>query len=297
MSRMQNILEKAERDGSLPRVAIIGDPTAAATLAFDTKASAPPAVEDYVAVVTVPVSPMPASSVPVSIPLSPVTVPSVTAPPLRTVTSAGLDRNLVAALRPGAPTAEQYRALRTRLAHTDRGVPVAALLVTSPGRGEGKSLTSANLALTMAQDVQTRICIVDADLRHSRLHTLFGISETPGLADVLTGRTTLDEALVRLEDQQIVMLPAGQIAAHPAELLGTTAMRRTIETLRTQFDRVIIDAPAISPLADVGILSPLVDGLLLVVHAGVTTKPAIQEAVAAIGTDKLLGVLLNGGAA
>jgi Mrp family chromosome partitioning ATPase len=70
-------------------------------------------------------------------------------------------------------------------------------------------------------------------------------------------------------------------------------MRRTIATLRTQFDRVIIDAPSAGPLADVGILAPLVDGVVLVVQAGVTTKPAIQEAVATIGADKFLGIVLN----
>lgn len=295
MSRMQTILEKAERDGNVARVAIIGDTAGATALAFDptTMAAPSPVITGYAGAVAVPASP--ALAPPVAV--EPVTVPAATPPSVRAVTSAGLDRNLVAALKPGAPTAEQYRALRTRLAHSDHGVPIGAVLVTSPGRREGKSLTCANLALTMAQDVQTRICVVDADLRQSRLHTLFGIPDTPGLVDVLTGRATLAESLVRLEDQQIVVLPAGQIAAHPAELLGSTAMRRTIDTLRTQFDRVIIDAPAIGPLADVGILSPLVDGLLLVVHAGVTTKPAIQEAVATIGTDKLLGVLLNGATA
>jgi Mrp family chromosome partitioning ATPase len=92
-------------------------------------------------------------------------------------------------------------------------------------------------------------------------------------------------------------LPAGRPAALAGELLGSTAMRRTIETLRTQFDRVIIDAPAATPLADVGILAPLVDGVLMVVHSGVTTKPAIQEAVSTIPGDKFLGVVLNGGAA
>jgi capsular exopolysaccharide synthesis family protein len=293
MSRMQTILEKAERDGNVARVAMIGDTAGATALAFDptTTAAPSPVITGYAGAAAIPAPPL------VAPPVEPIAVPAATSPSVRAVTSTGLDRNLVAALKPGAPTAEQYRALRTRLAHTDHGVPIGAVLVTSPGRREGKSLTCANLALTMAQDVQTRICVVDADLRQSRLHTLFGIPDTPGLVDVLTGRAALAESLVRLEDQQIVVLPAGQIAAHPAELLGSTAMRRTIETLRTQFDRVIIDAPAIGPLADVGILSPLVDGLLLVVHAGVTTKPAIQEAVATIGTDKLLGVLLNGAAA
>lgn len=280
MSRIQNILEKAERDGSVRRVSTMPDVSAmpdiagTAALAFEATAVAPPAIiEDYVA---------------------PARLPE---PAARTVRSAGFDPNLVAAITPGAPTAEQYRALRTRLAQADHGAPLGAVLITSPGRREGKSLTAANLALTIAQDVQTRICVVDADLRHSRLHELFGIAATPGLADVLTGRATLAEALVLLDDQQIVVLPAGQLPSRPAELLGSTAMRRTIETLRTQFDRVIIDAPAVGPLADVGILSPLVDGLLLVVHAGVTTKPAIQDAVTTIGTDKFLGVVLNGGTA
>ena len=141
----------------------------------------------------------------------------------------------------------------------------------------------------MAQDFQRRICIVDADLRHSRLHTLFGLSDGPGLADVLTGRASLSDALIQLEDQQITMLPAGRASAHPAELLGSTAMRQTIETLRSQFDRVIIDAPPTGPLADIGILAPLVDRVVLVVRAGVTTKPAIHDAVAAIDAKQLLG--------
>jgi Mrp family chromosome partitioning ATPase len=217
MSRIQNILERAERDGSVRGLATMPETAGTmantdgtAALAFEaTMAAAPAVIPDYVA---------PASAPPAA---------------TRTVRSARFDPNLVAALTPGAPTAEQYRALRTRLAHADHGAPVAAILVTSPGRREGKSLTAANLALTMAQDVQTRICIVDADLRYSRLHELFGVSDTPGLADVLTGGAALADALVRPDGQQIVVLPAGETPAHPAELLGSTAMRRTIETLRT----------------------------------------------------------------
>src|SRR5439155_10309905 len=84
---------------------------------------------------------------------------------------------LVAALAPHAVAAEQYRALRTRVVHADNGSPVHMLLVTSPGRGEGKSVTAANLPLTMAQEYQQRICIVDANLSHPQLHRLFDIAE------------------------------------------------------------------------------------------------------------------------
>jgi len=137
------------------------------------------------------------------------------------------------------------------------------------------------------------VCSSDL-LRHPRVHGLLGLPDTPGLAEVLTGEATLAEALVAIEQQQISVLPAGKPSARPAELLGSTAMRRTLQALRAQFDRIIVDAAAAFPLADVGILAPIVDSVVLVVQAAVTTKPAIQNAVSIIGSDRVLGVVLNG---
>lgn len=267
MSRIQNILEKAERDGSVRRARPMTETAAATALAFDVSGDASPVMSD--------------------------SLPVAASPAPRVVKHARFDPNLVAVLAPGAPAAEQYRALRTRIARADLGSAMDVILVTSPGRGEGKSLTAANLALTMAQDFQTRVCVVDANLRHPSLHGLLGVSDTPGLADVLSGSAALADAVVRFEDQSVAFLPAGHPPSHPAEMLGSTAMRRTLEVLRTQFDRIVIDAPSAGPLADIGILAPMVDGVLLVVRAGVTTKPSIQEAVATIAGDKLLGVVLN----
>jgi capsular exopolysaccharide synthesis family protein len=209
------------------------------------------------------------------------------------VTGARLDPRLLPALAADATATEQYRALRTRILHADNGVPVSVVLVTSPGRAEGKTLTAANLGLTMAQEYQRRICIVDTDLRHPEIHRLFGLPEAPGLAEVLTGDAALEDALVTIEEHQLTVLPGGHTPGRPAELLGTVAMRRTIEALRSQFDRVLVDAAAASPLADVGILTPLVDAVLLVVRAGITSRPAIHDAVAAIDPSKLLGMVLN----
>jgi capsular exopolysaccharide synthesis family protein len=273
MSRIQNILEKAEREGNVRRVRPMPETVPATALAYDTSSPMSPVAE-----------PEPPSE----------TEPALSA---RTVRDARFDRHLVVVRDPGSPAAEQYRAISTRIMRAERGSAVDVVLLTSPGRGEGKSLTAANLALTMGRDFQTRVCVVDANLRHPGLHGLFGVADTPGLGDVLTGAAALADALVRFEDEAVVLLPAGHPASHPAELLGSSAMRRTIETLRTQFDRVIIDAPAAGPLADVGILAPLVDGVLLVVQAGVTTKPSIQEAVSTIPGEKFLGVVLNGGVA
>jgi len=282
MSRIQNILEKAERDGAVRRLRPLAEP-AGATLALDVAEVPPTAVTPAV------VAPAPSAVTDQAAS----TAAGAPAPAVRALRSQ-LDPILTAALAPGAFVAEQYRAMRTRMAHSDHGAPVDMILITSPGRGEGKSLTAANLALTMAQDFYSRICIVDADLRYSRQHALLGIPDTPGLADVLAGRVAPADALVTLEQQQIAVLPAGKSSTQPAESLGSTAMRRTLQTLRTQFDRVIVDAAAAFPLADVGILAPIVDSVVLVVQAAVTTKPAIQNAVSIIGPDRVLGVVLNG---
>ena len=219
---------------------------------------------------------------------------SSAARPASTSASPGvdLDRHLVAAHSPQSLAAEQYRSLRTRVKAAENGHALRTIIITSPNKGDGKSLTAANLALTMAQEYQQRICVVDADLRNPQIHRLFGLPAAPGLADVLAGRASLEEALVTVADHHITVLPAGN-AAHPAELLGTVTMRRMLDTLRSQFDRIVIDAPSAAPLADVGILTPLVDSVLLVVRAGVTSKPAIQDAINSIDQAKLLGVVLN----
>jgi polysaccharide biosynthesis transport protein len=272
MSRIQNILDKAERDGGLQRIRSIDADTDAVGRVDDDEE-------------------MPL--------LGPELLGATSAAllPGRSVRDTRIDPLLVAALAPDAPPSEQYRALRMRVSHADHGSPAHVLLVTSPGRREGKTLTAANLALTMARDHQRRICIVDADLRYPRMQKLFGLPDGPGLADVLTGRFTMTDALTLIEDQQVTLLAAGRPSAHPSELLGGQKMREVIETLRSNFDRVVVDAPATAPLADLGILAPLVDRVVLVVRAGQTTKPAIQEAVATIGAERLLGIVLNDSAA
>ena len=295
MSRIQNILNKAERDGTVRRMRTMADPAASGLATVDGATAVapapPPSMPAIAAAPTPPVGPM-VSGAPDSL-----GAPAASAVPhvslARSVEGARLAPTLVTALAPDAAAAEQYRALRTRVVHADNGTPVHTLLVTSPGRGEGKSVTAANLALAMAQEYQQRICLVDANLRHPQLHRLFDMSEAPGLADILLGRASLEDSLVAIEEHHITVLPAGDPAAHPAELLGTVTMRRMLDSLRSQFDRVVIDAPAAAPLADIGILTPLVDSVMLVVRAGVTSKPAIHDAIAAVDQSKLLGVVLN----
>jgi non-specific protein-tyrosine kinase len=167
------------------------------------------------------------------------------------------------------------------------------LMVTSPGAGDGKSITAANLALTMAQEFQRRVVLVDADFRGSSVHALFGLEGTPGLADLLAGEATLDEVMVYMPDLRLTVIPAGRTPHFPTELLGSTAMRRAIDALRGRFDRVLFDTPAVVPLADAGTFAPMADGVLMVVRAGLTLRPALNRAIAAFDEDKVVGVVLN----
>jgi len=264
MSRIQEILKKAEREGTVHRTRTIvaegpsvGSPTAAAAA-------------------TVPLPAMPPLDAPEPAPVQ-----------------AHLERRLVAAFAPQSLAAEQYRSLRTRVKSAEHGRAMRTIVITSPNKGDGKSLTAANLALTMAQEFQQRVLLLDGDLRRPSIHRLFGINDAPGLSDVLAGRASLEDAIVRVAQHELAIVPAGPVPSHPAELLGSTAMRRALDALRTRYDRIIIDMPPVAPLADVSIALGMVDGLLMVVRAGVTPKPAIERALSGLDMSKVLGLVLN----
>jgi capsular exopolysaccharide synthesis family protein len=266
MSRIQQILEKAEREGTPLRTHGIGAATApVAPLAHAAPVASEPPV---VATVGTP----PADPQQLKVRLNPL---------------------LVAGLAPKSLAAEQYRQLRTRLSLAEGSNAIRSVLVTSPQKGEGKSITSANLALTMAQELQRRVVIIEADLRKPSLQQLFGLPPGPGLADYLVGAADLQQVTRFMPEQHLTVIPAGSTPGNPAELLGSTAMRRLLDQLRTAFDRVILDTPPVLPLADVAILAPMVDGALMVVRAGYTPKPAIENALRAFDSSRLLGVVLN----
>lgn len=198
----------------------------------------------------------------------------------------------VAASEPDSPAAEQYRLLRTRLEGRDRGRRSQFVLVTSPGVGDGKTITSANLALTMAQEFQHTVVLVEADMRRPALAALFGVRPEPGLVDVLVGAATLDDALVSVPGHNLFVLPAGHAAGRSTELLASSMMSRVAEALRSRFDRIVIDTPPVT-LADTHVLARLADGVLFVVRAGVTPQPALEHALAGVDRERVIGIVLN----
>lgn len=305
MSRIQEILRKAEREGTVhrTRALTVDTPAAGPVLVEPTgpgetavmPVQTPVGTRGFEPPVVSRVEPPAVNRVeppPVTIPSAGLAAPLVTPAGVREVTG-GIDPRLVAALAPQSLAAEQYRSLRTRLSRSENGRAMRAIIVTSPNKGDGKTLTAANLALTMAQEFQQRVLLVDGDLRRPAIHRLFGIAETPGLSDVLMGGATLEDALVTVRDHRLTLLPSGIIPMHPAELLGSSTMRRVLDTLRTRFDRILIDMPPVAPLADVTIASAVADGVLMIVRAGVTPKPAIEHALSGLDRSKVLGLVLN----
>jgi capsular exopolysaccharide synthesis family protein len=181
--------------------------------------------------------------------------------------------------KPGAAISEAYRALRTSVLLSTAEQPPKVLLVTSSQPGEGKTSTSLNLAATLAQK-GSRVLLVDADMRRPGLSKALKMSIGNGLSGILTGAFEYDETLLkRVEDlDSLYLLSAGSRAPNPAELLCSIKMEKLVQTLRQQFDHVVIDSPPILPITDATIISTLVDGVIMVVESDKTSRAALNRA-------------------
>jgi capsular exopolysaccharide synthesis family protein len=289
MSRIQDILAKAERDGTARRLpsssaGVAAAPATVLTPHFDGSAALPNPFSAPMALNTDPPAAR-AGTQPVDMPHA--------APAEPRTARATLHPALVAAIAPHSEIAEQFRAIRSKLTAREEQGPLRTIGITSPASGEGKSVTAANLSLAMAQELQRSVLLIDGDLRTPAVHSLFAIDRGPGITDVLNGDATIEDALIHLPEFRLTVLCAGSAADYPTELLGSTSMRRLLDALSGRFDRIVLDLPPAMPLADVGTLSPHLDGVLMVVRAGMTQRPALDEALGIFEPQKVLGVVLN----
>jgi polysaccharide biosynthesis transport protein len=197
---------------------------------------------------------------------------------------------------PNSPVAEAYRTLRSAVQFAGIESDLKVLLITSTDAAESKSTTAANLAVTLARS-GTRVCIVDADLRNPRLHMFFGVRQKEGLTDVLLGSERPPDVIVSFEEiEDLGMLPAGNKAANPAELLGSNRMAVLIGALKKRFDLVIIDSPPVLPVVDSLELARQVDAVLVATLIGRTKRRGLKHAVELLNNvdAPLLGVVMTG---
>ncbi|KGN42379.1 cell shape-determining protein [Knoellia aerolata DSM 18566] len=195
---------------------------------------------------------------------------------------------------PHAGRAEAFRSLRTNLQFVDATEHPRVIVVTSSIAGEGKSTTTANLALAMAES-GANVCVVEGDLRRPRLLAYLGLEGSVGLTDVLIGRYELDDVLQPFGAHSLTVLGAGATPPNPSELLGSTAMRDVLDELRRRFDFVLIDGAPVLPVTDSTVLTRLTDGAIVVAGSGVVTKDQFEHALETFQTVNgvVLGVVLN----
>ncbi|MDF2711873.1 MAG: Non-specific protein-tyrosine kinase [Nonomuraea muscovyensis] len=190
--------------------------------------------------------------------------------------------------------AEAFRSLRTNLQFIGVDRQPKSLVITSCLPNEGKSSTSSNLAITLAQ-AGWRVILVDGDLRRPRIPDYLGIEGGVGLTDVLIGRARLDEVVQVWGEPRLHVLPSGQIPPNPSELLASQGMRQVLDQLTTDFDMVIIDAPPLLPVTDAATLSAVCDGTMLVARYGRTRQEHIQRGTELLESinARIVGTVLN----
>ena len=206
--------------------------------------------------------------------------------------SASLAQKIVVDEKTTQLSREQYRKLAATLHQNQAVSGLKVVMIASAMAGEGKTLTSSNLALTLSESYKRRVLLIDGDLRRPSLHTLFGIDGGLGLGEGLHAENDRRFAVHEVTPH-LMVLPAGRPSLDPMAGLTSDRMQRLIDEARTAFDWVIVDTPPVGLLPDGHLLTSMVDGVLLVVKAGDTPYSIVQRALESLGRDKILGVVLN----
>ena len=187
---------------------------------------------------------------------------------------------------------EQYRRLAARLhlAQAQRGTKV--VMISSALPGEGKTLTAANIALTLSHSYKRRVLLIDGDLRRPWVHELFNVPNVSGLNDGIRSQNGQKVPLIRWSDY-LTLLTAGRPDSDPMSVLSSDRMRQIIAEASATFDWVIIDTPPVGLLSDANLLAAIVDTVILVLQSGRTPFHEINKVVQTLGRESILGIVLN----
>ena len=200
-------------------------------------------------------------------------------------------------LEQDSPLAEAYRHLRTSVLLSSAGRAPRTLVVTSCVPSEGKTTTTINLAVTVAQ-TGARVLVIDGDMRRPSVHAAFGIENKRGLSNILSSDMTEAEMLNLVQkekDSGLYLMTSGPVPPNPAELIGSDQMRKVVQAFGTTFDHILIDTPPIASFTDGVLLASMSDGVILVIHANECSRKVVQrsrQALLDVGA-KVLGVVLN----
>jgi capsular exopolysaccharide synthesis family protein len=205
-------------------------------------------------------------------------------------------RRLITYEDPKSPVSESYRSLRTNIAYASVDNKIVSLLISSSQPGEGKSTTTANLAIAFAQ-LRKKTLLVDADLRKPVQHNVFGHPRGPGLSEYLIGEISDIGAIIhKTKVENLFILTAGGLPPNPSELLGSDRMSRLVDQLEEDWDMVLLDSPPMVAVTDASMISGEIDAVAMLVKAGQTERSAVDRALDIMRNVKapLIGAILNG---
>ena len=208
---------------------------------------------------------------------------------------ATIDPMLVTHLRPKSINAESYRAVRTSLFFSTQGQGHRVIQVTSPNKGDGKSLLCSNLAITIAQSGK-RVLLIDADCRRPRQHKVFNVSHDVGLVSVLLGTSMAHEAVQQTTIPGLDILPCGPIPPNPSELLVSPRFKEVLELFRGDYDFVLVDTPPVLAVTDPCVVAGKVDGLIVAIRLTRKGRPDAERAkeiLMQVGAN-IFGIVVNG---
>jgi succinoglycan biosynthesis transport protein ExoP len=212
------------------------------------------------------------------------------------MTTNRIDKRLVTLTAPDTFAAERYQGLRIRLEQMRQNGALNVIAITSPGAGDGKTLTSINLAGVLARESDARVLLIDADLRRPSVGEQLGVpAGSPGFADLIAGtKKELSGLVKRPEPCRFDVLPAGSSSLPIQKLFRSPQFAEVLKTARERYDYVLLDTPPLVPVFDAAVLARAVDGVVVVVGADKTTKRLLAAALELLDPGKVLGIVFNG---
>ena len=215
---------------------------------------------------------------------------------VKRVENSKIDAHVVSFHDSASPVAEQYKILRTNIQSLKFTKNCKSFAITSSIDSEGKTLTSVNLAISLAQEFNNKsVLLIDADMRKGKVAKYLGIKSYPGLAELLQGNTEAETVFVNPGIDNLTVIVSGKSPKHHSELLNTKKMEQLLAIFKTKFDYILIDTPPVMPLTDACILGPMVDGVIVVVQAGRTQRDMLKHVESRLtqARSKIVGYILS----
>jgi len=206
-----------------------------------------------------------------------------------------VDKNLVSFLEPQSFEAEQFKHLRTNILFPVSGKLPRSIMVTSAVPDEGKSFVASNLAVSIAQNIDEHVLLMDCDIRKATIHSNFGFDDVAGLSEYLSKGTSLSSLLLKTEINKLTILPGGIPPENPSELVSSNHMSKLLKEVNSRYSNryIIIDSPPPHLTSETSVVARQVDGILIVVKAGSTSRELVEELLEMMGKEKIIGIVVT----